>query len=209
MAPLKCHQACFFSKYFMGVAGNFISSSCFACCCLECWEPWHPTAGSRRGLGTEPCPYISIWLFWCQPATATLPAGVVRMCMSTFLALPEERLWRWWEAADIPGGHRHTRVWPLTDGREGDRELLGKPLHQCKGERRCWKSHTSQSSGFLLQWAASPLAQQEPAVTLLLPGSEGHSVACHAGRMLPGKGSTPSLAAAAGSGTGELCQSQG
>lgn len=121
-------------------------------------------------------------------------------------------------AGSLPGDHRHTRGWPLRGQGRGCR---GSPRAN-EGEYADAASRTlakapscSCSSKFqpavAFFGAMQPAPRQqglEPAVTLLLPGSEGRSIAFKTGRRLPGKGSKPSLAALQAAGRGSWARAR-
>lgn len=140
IAPPERHQARFFSKFLMGYAGNFISSSCFASCyCLTFWVPCHPIfPRTDRCCWWERAVYQALLV---HPHFAPLGPGSHRcpchwhdkeqhmhhtgMRASASSALLEERPWGWWqEAANLPKGPaapgHHTRGWSLMGSREGE-----------------------------------------------------------------------------------------
>lgn len=228
IAPLERHQARFLSKYLVGHAENFISSSCFAfCCCLAFRVPWHPTfpqAGPcrRRERAAYRAPWVCPRFSRCCPAGVTRSSVCVAQGRTQVLPRPSSRkgcgdggrrLLAFPEALPPPG--RHTRGWPLTGSGEGDRELPGKPprwrerAHPCRMVRASQKPKLgllvsmSASSGFPQRGAASP------------PGSRGWSLlsprSCRALRDTASlsKLAGGSLEKAARTGRGELGQSQG
>lgn len=219
VAPLGRHQARFCCKYPQEIS-SALPALLAAAAASDFGSPGTPPfprqapAGSRGGLGSEP--RLQTSLAPAGPGSCRCPSHQhhreqsphrTGMCTGAPPAPLEERLWGQWQE---PPASLEATVAP----RLGLSQAAGRGTGSCRGSPHT--SGTGQSPRLLLLGRLGqqrlPLAPGSGGWSLLSPPParpEGHDIASKAGRRLPGKGSDPSPAAPAGSGMGELGQSQG